>query len=562
MRITHGVKAFLLTFSEHSRTGFFNQSLYVLSLLIRELTMRITKVDLSKLQPAPLYPAYNVWYYDANGNKAKASQAEQRTVIAEVWNVFHSFLRKNNDVVIKQPPYHDLNYHKGYAFLVEGSLNEIPPSVDVQDSFRSPVNNGKLWRAAKHNQSIIVVSDFDVGSIKATAEPGFTDSTTASFSNTINLTLEMCGVPEAEPGYAKFGKYYWSTTAVVYSQETRNRVTRNYIDPVVPISISDIVSQCGWFSDSGVITSTVAKADTGHMDVLTSVAELPETIASVVSGFKEVARLVRDLKKGQLAISRAHERRAERLRRNYERDMARLSSLSGAARDRARKRALEREIKNRQDSFAYANKRALAELADALADIWMNFRYNIMPNIYMAQDALKLYEAYSADFITGRDSSGWVDGPVFEPHGWDPLQIEQQYNCVIKRGINASFRWSTVTKSNILSTAWELVPLSFVVDWFVNIGDLLTAISSPNLSPSEGATAGVRYKYEGSLKNTETHQSCRYEINIYRRRVISPNNHIGLSFSFDLSWMRKIDALALIWRPIRDLLLQSLKGKR
>lgn len=525
--------------------------------------MRISMVDTSQLQPVPANPNFDIWYYGPSGGILKASQQEQRGLVSDIWNIFYTTILRNSKIIIVAPPDHLKQYHLGYAHLEEGSLNEIPSAVDVEERFRVPVNNGKLWRASKHDQSIIVVSDFDVGSIKIHAEPGFVDSSpTDPFSRHINLDLRSCGVKESLPGYMSMGKYYVSTLGIRYNQEKRIRATRTYNAPVVPYSPSSIIDATSWFSDAGVITSAVAETDGGHMDVLTSVAELPETIGSIVSGFKEVARLVRDVKKGQISVSKAHDRRIERLRKNYERDMERLSNLSGKAKNRAKKRAVEREIKNRSESFSYANKVALTEFADALADIWMNFRYNIMPNIYMAEDALKLYEAYTADFITGRDSSGWVNGPVFESHGWDPLKIEQRYNCVIKRGVKSKFRWSTVTKSNILTTAWELIPLSFVVDWFVNIGDLLTAISSPNIAASEGATAGVKYQFEGHVRNNDTNQSCQYDINIYRRRVINPNNHIGLNLSFDLSWFRKLDALALIWRPIRDLLLKSLRTQR
>lgn len=523
--------------------------------------MRITKVDISQLQPAPEWPDYDIWSYNDNGQPVKASQQEQKRIVSDLWRIFHTTIIKNSQRLIPAPSDFVNEYHSGYAHLEEGSMTEIPPAVDIEDRFRNPVNNGKLWRASKHDQSIIVVSDFDVGSIKIRAEPNFVDSSPSDpFPRHIHLNLRMCGVKESLPGYMSVGKYYASTLGIVYNHERRIRVQRGYNKPVVPYSLASIISATDWFSDTGVITSAVSKADTGHMDVLTTVAELPETIGSIVSGFKEVARLVRDVKKGQITISKAHDRRIERLRRNYERDMARLVNLQGRAKTRAEKRAVERLIKNRSESFSYANKMALTELADALADIWLNFRYNIMPNVYAAEDALKLYESYTADFITGRDSSGWVDGPVFESYGWDPLKIEQRYNCVIKRGVNSRFRWSTVTKSNILTTAWELVPLSFVVDWFVNIGDLLTAISSPNLATSEGATAGVKYQFKGHVRNNDINQSCQYEINIYRRRVINPNNHIGLNLSFDLSWARKLDALALLWRPIRDLLHKSLRN--
>lgn len=519
--------------------------------------MRVSYVDLDALQPAPAYPSYDIWYYAADGiSPIQASQREQQAIIGPIWDIFHRTIRANANKIVR--PNMD-NENLGYTHLEEGSLKEIPSAIDIEERFRVPVDNWEKWKAAKADPTLIVVSDYDIGKINIRAEPSFFESSPLYYQNFINLDLRSCKVVETIPGYMSHGKYYVSTLGIRYTYEQRIRVERSYNLPVVPYSLQDILSETGWFEDKSVITSTVAEADSGHLDLLTTAAEFPETLSSIIQGFRTVATMVKDVKKGQLSASKAHEQRIKRLRKIYEREAERLSSLEGEAKTRYAKRMYARLLKQRTQSFSEANKKALDEFAAALASIWLNFRYNIMPAVYTIEDTLKLIESYTADFITGRDSSGWKNDIVLESYGWDPLIIDHRYNCVIKRGVRADLRFSQLTKSNILTTAWELIPLSFVVDWFINIGDILTSISSPNIAPSEGATAGVKYECDLSVFNKDINQRCHYDIKIYRRRVINPMNHIGLAFNADLSWYRKLDALALSWRPIRDLLFRSLK---
>ena len=99
--------------------------------------------------------------------------------------------------------------------------------------------------------------------------------------------------------------------------------------------------------------------------------------------------------------------------------------------------------------------------------------------------------------------------------------------------------------------------MSFVVDWFVNIGDLLTSSFSPNLALSQGAVFSRKLDFVGSVSNQETGQSCHYQIATYRRRVIRPETMTGLSLNFELSVFRQLDALALLWAPIRNSLLST-----
>lgn len=175
-----------------------------------------------------------------------------------------------------------------------------------------------------------------------------------------------------------------------------------------------------------------------------------------------------------------------------------------------------------------------------------------MPNVLMVEDFINLMESYHADFKTSRDRLG-QEIPVELP-GWKSFSMLERHSCVIKRRIDPDIRFTSLTHANFVTTAWELIPLSFVVDWFINIGDVLTSTLSPNLALNEGATYSVRYSIEQNVVSVSGLTNCRIELDIARRRVIQPTQEYGIGFNIDLSFFRKLDALALLWRPIKTLL--------
>jgi hypothetical protein len=71
--------------------------------------------------------------------------------------------------------------------------------------------------------------------------------------------------------------------------------------------------------------------------------------------------------------------------------------------------------------------------------------------------------------------------------------------------ISVSLRGSVVAdievpafQFNPLQAAWEIIPLSFVVDWFVNVGKTLNALSFSNLVKGYAASTGVKVHVERS----------------------------------------------------------------
>lgn len=138
---------------------------------------------------------------------------------------------------------------------------------------------------------------------------------------------------------------------------------------------------------------------------------------------------------------------------------------------------------------------------------------------------------------------------------------------------------------NPFRTAYELIPLSFVLDWAINIGDYITNLTTPSFADEMVCLTSVRdqtvktiYLVDrstdvkvsawaantciGAKSYTETFQRSVEEplrttiTNSYNRFPYSPEAKVVVELN--LNWKRILDALALSYKPSRQI-LRSLK---
>lgn len=449
---------------------------------------------------------------------------------------------------------------KGLPWLRSGSISEVPEPITDFTDFKIGQNNGKLWSAAKADPSLIVVSPYYVGKAKITVTPGFTDEKKVTNVRYTDLSLKNLGFKASDsrwPDLVYISGYYFSISRG-FTRVYFDEVVRTYVPPILPFTAEGLCQRIAseYEMDSGLVTSTVASADTACMDVLTTLAELPQTAASVLAGFRLLIKGISDLKKGRLELSNAHMRTKKSLNDKHKSTLSDLLIKQKLAKSDRERRHWDRKISQLNKRFSIMRENAVKEFVDALASIWLNFRYNIMPMVYTVEDLSDLIDSYFAMFKTVRGFTS--DSFLLEKEGWTgSTSVKISHSCVIKRRIDPSKRFSSLTQANFAVTAWELIPLSFVVDWFINIGDLISAVSSPNYSLNEGATYG--WKSEGSLNLTleAIKSSAAIEWQVYNRTVIEPLQHIGLDFNSQLKLFQKIDALALLWNPIKAQLKRS-----
>lgn len=196
-------------------------------------------------------------------------------------------------------------------------------------------------------------------------------------------------------------------------------------------------------------------------------------------------------------------------------------------------------------------------LSKALADLWLQYRYALKPIAYSIEDLGRTLLEYKRIFARFRDKvEGQVELPEIPNWATSSTGLNYTIRCMIKNQYTAEGLVDSlldVIKLNPFSTAWELVPLSFVIDWFVNIGQLITVWSSPDYSIQSKATYSV--KIEGTVVFTHTQSNARVNctVNVYDRIVINnPGDYANLLLNIDLTLKQKVDGIALLWGPIHE----------
>lgn len=136
-----------------------------------------------------------------------------------------------------------------------------------------------------------------------------------------------------------------------------------------------------------------------------------------------------------------------------------------------------------------------------LGDEWMTYRYGIMPILYSCRDIMKLMdrgvdaEERCSETISPHDLGVTLPGP-----GSTYRRTRIAGDIVIRGCSFQHFTSAEVARHsgmgfNPFVTAWELIPYSFVVDWFVNAGDYIAAKTGASFAQQKWACLSRRDKY-------------------------------------------------------------------
>lgn len=262
--------------------------------------------------------------------------------------------------------------------------------------------------------------------------------------------------------------------------------------------------------DEGLITKVLADAESGTYDLLTEIAEFPSTLEFLNDVLKSASKKTKE----HIAT-----------------------------------------VKHYTELLRKATGKFAEKIAKKLAGAWLAYRYAIMPIKYSIDDIRATLENYKRVFAKFRGKE--PQSCEFEIPGFHQESFaDMTYRCWIKRGydpLDLIDELLGVLKVNPFATAWELVTLSFVVDWFINIGDVITAYTGNKAYVDQAAT--ISRKIEGTavyVSGSVSDCAVRIKYEHYDRRVIDPRDYIGLSLEFDLTWKQKIDAIALLTQPTID----------
>lgn len=305
---------------------------------------------------------------------------------------------------------------------------------------------------------------------------------------------------------------------------------------------------------SSLWTTVLCDANASTLDILTATAEMPETVRSIINLVKSIFEAFKSAKNKELRLLNRTKRvriEAEKriLRNNYDSDLE-----YQAAKNARKRRLIEKKRKALNKQIINDMKLQLEELASAAAQVWLTYRYSIMPNVYLIEDAAEVLNKHARKYMrfTEMQMVTFSNKDIDLPPGWTIQgEISVKYRAFIKRMYDTSSNLGAYFKelsADILSTAWELVPLSFVVDWITNIGEYLRALlGKPSVDFAQVAT--ISSQFSGSLVFKHTNgATVNATLTGYKRTVVpDPIRYAAIKFAPNMNQARWNDALALSW---------------
>lgn len=384
-------------------------------------------------------------------------------------------------------------------------LNCKQPVKPVNKNFRKRSRDGE-----------IVLSPFENWIMQLDYNNGFTGTKNGKpFATYAFLDASGLGHPAPVGNWCTIGSYQYRgrlrldyQSFVNMSEVTPYQV--GWVDPT-----HDDMESLSCILHGRDIQSELADHNSRLIDVATAMAEMPETVQSIVDGCKTILRLYKAAKRKEM-----------RLR----------NRVSGPV--NSTETANRQWRKNRQDE------------ADAIADVWLNFRYNITPTKILIEDMIKYHFGLKTEYLRSRKREEYdVELPFALRAGWKTADtMTQEHRIMIKARLSAdATKADAYLSANPLVTAWELVPLSFVVDWFLSVGDFFSSLT-PVPSVQQGATYSWKIDDTYTFIHEESKARVTMRLNHYKRTVINPSDYCRVYPNVDLTTYRKLDALALSWK--------------
>jgi hypothetical protein len=162
--------------------------------------------------------------------------------------------------------------------------------------------------------------------------------------------------------------------------------------------------------------------------------------------------------------------------------------------------------------------------ARRLAGRYLEFNYGWKPLFLSIEGSYELFnqQVRKSLLVTGRRtiSNSKQRKPQYGYDGY--LSTKIRHRCIITGSIDDTYeRIAQQGLGNPATVAWELIPLSFVADWVLPVGDFLQALQAPCglnfVSGAESTVAGQKFRI------TKSNPSWT---------VVSPSGIQGKGFTF------------------------------
>lgn len=407
----------------------------------------------------------------------------------------------------------------GHSYIVG---NAPLPVLKGEGGFRRP--KPKSTRTRKEFEALkkagaIVTSDVSLGSVLVDDAVLPLSPATGVKSNSLEVGSSLlfqakapCSNSVVTYAITREGSGIWNNTVSAFTPEVNSSlsVTGTYqtfqstnLSTLLTLHKDKIQRAAALISESvrsiepstGLVTSAAAELNESAYDLLTELGELPETVNMIYDALKKIITYYLEVKNKVNVLKRS-------------------------------KRSNEP-----------------ISLLDDIASLWMGYRYGIMPIVYSINDALDYLEMKGTLFRTVRQ--GQNHSVSLEIPGWTFPDLQVRERIWAKGRFQASS--GNGLGMNPVTTAWELIPLSFIIDWVFNVGDLLSALSPSINFDEKEFTQSLQCKQTLMGKHGDIPFAVPFVVDLYDRRKINPLVHVGLNLDIVMTFKRKLDALALSW---------------
>lgn len=260
-----------------------------------------------------------------------------------------------------------------------------------------------------------------------------------------------------------------------------------------------------------VIIAALNKAADVKWDALTTLAESRETASTLVTLARTGLELVRAAKRLDF----------QRLRK--------------ACKNASKRRDLPARFRKKAKRAAQNKGGTISSASEA----WMTYRYGISPTLMDIQAARALLDKGVTTPITrtvraGRsyDKNRKVSARL---SGYRTRDYDVQRKVVERCNLTLSVKspeWATGSTFGVtspMSTVWEIIPFSFVIDWFLPIGDWIRAMSVvPNVNFVHGSVsitnkANIGIVEKNMVQDDEDYYlaSCSHRVTSYSRTKLT-----------------------------------------
>jgi hypothetical protein len=201
------------------------------------------------------------------------------------------------------------------------------------------------------------------------------------------------------------------------------------------------------------------------------------------------------------------------------------------------------------------------------ADLWLEGRYGWRTLIYDIQDfnkALSNMKEQRTRFSERVGMSTSKTNVVTTPITGADVLADIVTIDVIETSARGSVTADIVVppfRFNVVNTAWELIPFSFVIDWFVSVGKALDAADFISSSSNYSASGGTSVTITRSMTLTNvrprysyiTVYDVRYDAQVISKYEIRQPMSVSIrpQFRLNLDKLKLIDILSLILQRAR-----------